>query len=214
MEFGYFNLYAAGTIYNMLTDKNNLNLLTAITSLLAIVISILSFIHACRSSRRTAIIQIISKERMSWISQMREAFICFEQNYRASNVNGMKDARAKLESLMRRDTAEYCYFLEHVDRCIKNPYSASDYDLLVGLASYMLTRAWQRVKLDGEGVLPRTNGRKNVVVTRRTNLLGSLAASKEYMIPAYVREFSDYYLERRKDRRHYSKLIQDRSKYL
>ena len=119
MDFGVFNSYAVGRICNMLTDKNNLNMVTAIASLLAIVISVLTFIHACRSSRRTAIIQIISKERMSWISQMREAFLCFEQSYRASNVNGMKDARAKLESLMRRDTSEYCYFLSKFLKFLK-----------------------------------------------------------------------------------------------
>ena len=214
MDFGVFNSYAVGRICNMLTDKNNLNMVTAIASLLAIVISVLTFIHACRSSRRTAIIQIISKERMSWISQMREAFLCFEQSYRASNVNGMKDARAKLESLMRRDTSEYCYFLEHIDHCIKNLYSASDYDLLVGLSSYILARAWQRVKLDGEGILPRTNGRKNAYVTRQTNLLFSLATSKEYMSPTDAKKLTCDCLKRGKDRKHYRKLVDDRKKYL
>lgn len=195
-------------------DQGVLDALTAIASLLAIAIALFTFIQQCRSSRRTAITQTITNERMEWIRQTRKALLYFEQSYRGFNITKMKDARAEFETLMRRDTPEYCYLLEHIDYCIRAKYSDSDYELLIGLSSYILARAWQRVKLDGEGILPRTNSQKNKYVTRQTSLLYAMAASGMYMRPLPVIANHLYQIKRKKDQERFQKLMQNRPTFL
>lgn len=132
---------------------------------LAFFVSLGTFIYLILSTRRTSITETITKERVDWIRQARKALLDFAQNYRDENKNGMKEAKACLEMLMRRDTPEYRLVLEHLDDCLSDTeYDEDNYKKLLGLSSYILARAWQRIKLDGSKIWTN-NEKKNDLVS-------------------------------------------------
>ena len=157
--------------------EETLNLYTAITACAAAILSLCTFIHQCTSSRRTIITQTITKERVDWIKQARETLLSFEKAYRLGDYRSMFDAKARLESLMRRDTPQYCMILKHIDECMREGFTEVGYSKLLGLSAYILARAWQRVKIDGESLLSPFSACKNSIVSRRTSTLLSMVAS-------------------------------------
>ena len=175
-----------------------MNTISIILSIIATTVAAGTLIHACFTSRRSAITQSITKERMEWIRQAREALLTFAKSYRQTNSNlpqaqnnnqqqieCMRDAQARLETLMRRDTVDYREILEHINHCIKTGYAEHDYDMLIGLSTYILARAWQRVKIDAEAFPMRSNEEANREVDKRTKELHSLAVSGHYFESKY-----------------------------
>ena len=152
-----------------------------VTSCIAAVISIVTLFYLIFSSRRTSITQTISKERMDWIRQTRSALMNFECAYRNNNTECMKASKALLESLMRRDTPEYCMVLDHVRKCMLNEYNDKDYSMLIGLTSYILSRAWERVKIDGSSLMPTGNAYRNRKVSKKTEKLLTYVIEKDYL---------------------------------
>ena len=175
-----------------------MNTISTILSIIATIVAAGTLIHPCFPSRRSAITQSITKERMEWIRQTREALLIFAKSYRQTDlklpqaqnnkqkqIELMEDAQARLETLMRRDTVEYREILEHIDHCIKTGYAEHDYDKLIGLSTYILARAWQRVKIDAEAFPMRSNEEANREVDKRTKELHDRAVSGHYLESKY-----------------------------
>jgi len=145
------------------------------------VISLITLIYLFFSERRNSITSTITKERVDWIRQAREALLKFADCYYRRNKKGMRQAKARLETLMRRDTPEYRLVLEHIDICINsNELDLGNYNKLIGLSSYILARAWQRVKIDGLR-LRTGNRKKNTEVTNQVSSLLVSVVNGTYM---------------------------------
>lgn len=147
------------------TNNETIEAIKIVLSGLAFFVSLGTFIYLILSTRRSSITETITKERVDWIRQARKALLDFAQNYRNEDKNGMKEAKACLEMLMRRDTPEYRLVLEHLDSCLSDTgYDEDNYRKLLGLSSYILARSWQRIKLDCSKIWIN-NERKNDIVT-------------------------------------------------
>lgn len=142
-----------------------IDVLKVVLSSLTLLVSLGTFIYLILSTRRASITETITRERVDWIRQTRKALLDFAHYYRAEDKGGMKEAKACIELLTRRDTPEYRLVLEHLDGCITDEnYDESNYEKLLGLSAYILARAWQRIKLDGSKIWTN-NEKKNDLVT-------------------------------------------------
>lgn len=100
----------------------------------------------------------------------------FAHAYRTHNAEDMADIEAKLELFMRRDVKEYQYVLNHLKRCMKGGYNESDYEKLLTLSSYTLSRAWQRIKVDARKYHV-TDKTADQIVTKQVQSLLDIAES-------------------------------------
>ncbi|MBQ9492659.1 MAG: hypothetical protein IJR54_02870 [Oscillibacter sp.] len=119
-----------------------------ITALSSIVVSLLTLVYTIISNDKQSVLQSVTANRMDWIQQVRSLLGDFAHAYRTHNTENMADIEARLELFMRRDVKEYQYVLNHLKHCIKHEYNENDYEKLLSLSSYTLSRAWQRIKVD------------------------------------------------------------------
>ena len=122
--------------------------LEMITALSSIVLSLVTLGYTIISNNRQSVLKTVTANRMEWIQKTRELLGKFAHAYWTRNVEDMVDIEAQLELFMRRDVPEYQYVLNHLKHCIKSEYNESDYEKLLCFSSYILARAWQRIKID------------------------------------------------------------------
>lgn len=147
-----------------------------ITALSSIALSLFTLIYTAISNDKQSILQTVTANRMDWIQQVRELLGEFAHAYRTHNTEDMADIEAKLELFMRRDVKEYQYVLNHLKHCIKHEYNESDYEKLLSLSSYTLSRTWQRVKIDARKY-HITDKTADQIVTKQVQSLLDIAES-------------------------------------
>ena len=108
---------------------------------------------------------------------VRETLESFAQDYRSGNTDGMMNAQARIEMLMRRDIPEYKRVLDHLRHCIRVGYHDEDYEKLLAISSWILARAWQRIRIDSEKNILMSNRRANKLVTEQVQPLLDIVES-------------------------------------
>ncbi|MCR4767878.1 MAG: hypothetical protein K5875_07960 [Saccharofermentans sp.] len=117
----------------------------------AIIVSIITVIINLFISRKGVKTETITKNRISWIEDVRKLTMEFMEYYaNTSSVTRIKDLkriRNKVCLYTRRGVKSYSAFTTAMDKCISNPdYNEQDLEALIESAQYTFSEVWLRAK--------------------------------------------------------------------
>jgi hypothetical protein len=113
------------------------------TSLVAIFISIYnSFIE-----KRRLITEVITKNRIEWIINVRNLLIQFLESYQTSNINDMMLIHNKLSLYMNNYNPQYSKLLNAMKVCyMENLHSQESIEEMIHVSQEVLSAVWTRMK--------------------------------------------------------------------
>lgn len=138
-------------------------ILPIIISLIALILSFMNYFN----DRNRVISNVISRDRMKWISDIRNLMSIFLELYiKGVEIDKLKVIKAKIDLYIRYDKEVYKNFEEKLNYCTLNPYTDKDYKELVGETQIMLNGVWIRIK-DEAGILKRDENRIKKLLQKR-----------------------------------------------
>lgn len=119
-----------------------------ITSVLAILLSMISLITSVIFSKKQIESEYITKNRMDWIKEVRALLGVFLELYTdGAPKNELEKIRAKIMLYFRENVKSYASVVEQLDECINSEtYDKNNADRLVICSQRMLAEVWVRVK--------------------------------------------------------------------
>lgn len=128
-------------------------ILTLVISFASIIISILTFLISKRKNTN----EIITKNRLDWISQVRTLLQEFLKEY----INNEPKAnllitRNKIALYFREGVVSYSKLLNQIDRCIEYGYDKENCDKLISEGQNVFSEVWIRMKREA-GINEKTD---------------------------------------------------------
>lgn len=118
--------------------------------ILASCVSIYGYAIIEKNSKRAVIAEAITKNRMTWIEEVRNLLSDFIAAYMQGNRKGeLRILKARIE-LYCSDGAEYSPMIESLHACCQDPaFDEKHCQALIENAQKVLNRVWIRVKVEG-----------------------------------------------------------------
>ena len=146
----------------------NPEFLTAIAAIVALLWTILN-------DNRQSLLQTVTVNRIDWLNQVRQLLGDFAHAYWNGELKRMIEIEARLELFMRIDKVEYQPIFNHMKHCMKNQYCENDYDRFLLLASAIIVRTWQRIKVDVN--YPKSDIKTQEILDEKVQVLLNMAES-------------------------------------
>ncbi|MDE7299406.1 MAG: hypothetical protein K2N94_11345 [Lachnospiraceae bacterium] len=123
--------------------KQIMNVVTIILSILAFIISFMNYLN----SRKKIISDIVSQDRIKWISDVRSLTSCFLEKYiSGGDEKELRVIKSKIDLYIIYGKEVYASFENKLNHCILHPYNNKDYEDLVTETQIMLNGVWVRIK--------------------------------------------------------------------
>lgn len=137
-------------------------ILPMLISFAALIISIMNYLN----NRNQVIANIVSVDRIKWISDVRNLMFLFLESYLKGECENLKIIKSKIDLYIIYDKDSYKSFEEKLNYCILNDYTDKDYRELVSETQEMLNQVWVRIK-DESGILKMDEKRINKRLKKR-----------------------------------------------
>ena len=119
------------------------NIVALVTAIAAFAISLINVIL----SKQRLTSEIITKNRMDWIAEVRSLVSDFLKIYvEQGNNTELKNIRNKISLYMREDHTSYSDLLSQLDRCIASGYNQQNCDEAIQKAQVVFSEVWIRMK--------------------------------------------------------------------
>ena len=119
------------------------NIVALVTAIAAFAISLINVIL----SKKRLSSEIITKNRMDWIAEVRSLVSDFLKIYvENGNNTELKKIRNKISLYMRSGNESYSYLLSQLDYCIASGYDQSSCDEVIRKAQIVFSEVWIRMK--------------------------------------------------------------------
>lgn len=134
-------------------------IITLIISFSSLIISIFTFLV----NKRKNINQIITKNRLNWIYQVRLLLQKFLEEYINNESKAtMLITRNKIALYFRKDVLSYTKLLNQIDMCIENEYSKENCDKFILESQNVLSEVWIRMKREA-GINKKTDEKYEIM---------------------------------------------------
>lgn len=118
--------------------------ITTILSLLALIISILGFFL----NKRTLLTEVITKQRIEWISNVRASITTFVSACLYEECEAaMLEAKARVELYLNQNNTEHLLLIEAMDNCIAVRENAkANINQVILAGQFVMNQSWKRMK--------------------------------------------------------------------
>lgn len=128
------------------------NVITLVTAILAFIISIISIIITVVNERNRVKTDVVTKNRIDWIKDVRNLMMLFLEIYIEDNYDGDKRKKkliiisSKINLYFRDGVKSYASLTEKLNECANNDYNDDDLKLLIEKAQIVFSDVWVRTK--------------------------------------------------------------------
>lgn len=140
-----------------------LDILPVMISIIALIVSFMSY----RNERNNVISNVVSADRIKWISSVRDLISLFLEKYiNGSDPEELKVIKSKIDLYIIFDKETYKKFEEKLNHCIDNPYTYNDYRELVIETQKVLNSVWIRIKTE-TGIATKDERKINKILNKK-----------------------------------------------
>ncbi len=137
--------------------------LPVMISIIALIVSFMSY----RNERNNVISNVVSADRIKWISSVRDLMSLFLEKYiNGSDPEELKVIKSKIDLYIIFDKETYNKFEEKLNHCVVNSYTDNDYRELVIETQKMLNSVWIRIKTEA-GIATKDERKINKILNKK-----------------------------------------------
>lgn len=128
------------------------NAITLIVAILAFISSVASLIITIVNERNRVKTDVVTKNRIDWIKDVRSLMMQFLEIYIEDNYNGDKRKKklmiisSKINLYFREGVKSYALLTKILNKCANNNYNDEDLELLIEIAQIAFSDVWVRTK--------------------------------------------------------------------
>lgn len=132
---------------------------------------------------------VITANRIHWIQEVRTLlgeFACEYVKKEQKDNQRLFEIKTKIELFMRRNDSAYAKLLDCMEICIKETYSDDYYEMLMCCSTYVLSRVWRRIMIEGKGKVLKSNTEIVELVDKSTESLLDEIKKKEQKLKSKI----------------------------